>query len=199
MPKRNLKKLHVAEIYSLVQSGDSEAMDHFIESQQQGRSLRFYPDGRQDIDDDGVVAVQITSRAGLVHIRSGRPRKMVMIDKDTAIEWILGLPYLVETADNWRLERGMSKEECEELELYNCTTKFSHTIYYNDDADDPIELEFSPPGHDTWTLRKLDSARLVRSLSIAGASKGWSYNTPEVTKEQEARVLKMLNIAKDNE
>ena len=191
-----LSDMHVSELYLHVIDGDSDAITEMINRQQSGRALRFYPEGREDVDDDGFVTVQVTSRQGIVSIRSGRPSRSIRIDKETAIEWIISFPKLVGYCENWMREKGLTKEEKDIFLQMKCTARFRHAIYYNDDPDDPLEVEFLPYGMPEWNLSPLKCASMIHSIAVAAADKGWDYEG-EATAEERAAILHLLSMPFD--
>lgn len=186
--KKNLQKMHVADLYTKIVAGDREALNELIERQQSGRSLRFYPDGRNGPNDDGMIPIVVDVCDESVCIRSGQPLKPVVIDKQVALKWITGIPKcLSSVVSNYKLA-GVSDQEIERRVSEKSTENFDHEIRYTYKEDsEEVSIQFLPVGKSQWKLDTQDCCNLIKSLCDVCMDMGWQY--ADAVSEKQANVV----------
>jgi len=196
MRRKKLKEMHVKTLYEQIVSGNRDALDELIERQQNGRSLRFYPEGRSGPEDEGMIPIVIDVKDNSVCIRSGRPNKPVIIDKNVAFKWITGIPQcLASVVTNHKMD-GVDDEDIEAKITYNSTDGFGHEVRYEipDDLDEyqEVSIQFFPEGEKMWKMNTQDCCNLIRSLCDVCMDLGWKY-ADEVSDSQANVVASMYS------
>lgn len=188
-PKK-LEAMHVSELYRLVTDGSRAALSELMSRQQNGRGLRYYPDGRESIEDDGIITVWIEAVDGAVQIRSGRPNKRIFVKKDIALDWIKGIPKVLKAAADYHIEQNGSEYAIEDYIEDSADDEFDIAVWVSDDQSG-IEVEFKPAGKEAWRLNVEDCATMIRDIMLGAEALGWSYEE-DVTDEEVSAVSSIL-------
>lgn len=186
----DVSKLHVSDLYTMVLSGNKDALEELVDRQQEGRALRFYPSGRAGAEDDGLVVVWMESKDGAVEIRSGRPARKISIKKDTVLEWMKGIPKLLASAVNWHIKSGKPEAYIQDYLEGASDDQFDVNTWVSEERDE-IEIQFSPEESDRWRLDGYDCALLVKDLMLASEAIGWNYEE-EISNKEITAIQKML-------
>ena len=189
----DLADLHVSELYSMIQKGDRDALNELIERQQSGTSLRFYPEGRKGPFDDGMLPIVVDVNDRSVCIRSGQPHRSVLMDKELALAWLLGIPKCLSHAVRLFKDEGLEQDDIEfELEL-RATVGFKHKITPAPEEDGAM-ITFYPLGLEAWRLDTQDCCNLIKTICDLGAEQGWVFSD-EVTDRQYETIFTMYSCA----
>jgi len=187
--------MHVSELFAAAQEGNEAALTELIDRQQDGKALRYYPNGRQGPEDEGIVPVQIESREGLLVIRSGRPSREVIINKETVEVWVKGIPDCLFHAANEQKKGGVRPEDLLEVMTEQSMADFSATIACTEGDDQTLTCEFLPPGESKWIVPPAAASKLVRRLLELCEEKEWRFS---VEGPQSQLILKLLKIGSDD-
>lgn len=173
--KKKLKRMHPVPLFSKALGGDRDAVSELIERQQNGKALRYYPNGRSSMDDDGAVVASVRPANGVVEIRSGRPWSMLNVSQEVAFDWIIGIPRCLSVAIHEYTSLGMSHEDVCDQMRQTSTKDFEARIsaYYGDDS---VQVAFSPAGHKAWRLDPVQCASLVKAIAEACMMMDWQYH-----------------------
>lgn len=196
IPYRHLKTMHVSQLFAAAQDGNDEALTELIDRQQDGRALRYYPDGRKGPEDDGVVPVQIESKDGLLCIRSGRPRSPVIINKDTVEAWVKGIPDCLFHAANEQRLSGVEPDDIFNVMTSESLSCFTANIVSNTNDDETLTCTFLPLGETTWVVPPLAAAKIVRILLEICEEKQWAFS---LGKKESSAILKLLKLERASE
>lgn len=173
--RKRLRSMHPSSLIDLATKGNADAVDEVIERQQNHMALRYYPNGRSSVIDDGVVMTSIRAANGVVEIRSGRPWSTIRVDKETAFNWIIGIPKHLMSVITEYAANGMDLEESQE-QMENAKTKGFVSEIIMHDFDDLLHVNFYPKGHKAWRLDSFESAFFVAALCHACRELGWQYS-----------------------
>lgn len=191
IPYRYLKTMHVSELFAAAKDGSDEALTELIDRQQDGKALRYYPDGRKGPEDDGVVPVQIESKDGLLCIRSGRPRSPVIINRETVEAWIKGIPECLTHAANEQRLSGVKPDEVFNVMTSESLKCFSANIVNNTEDEETLTCTFLPLGESTWIVPPLAAAKIVRILLEICEERQWTFS---LGKKETDAILRLLKI-----
>ena len=172
---RKFINMHVSELYEAAKEGDDDALTELIDRQQDGRALRYYPDGRRDAYDEGVVPVQIESKDGLLSIRSGRPSKEIVIDKDTVEEWITGIPECLFHAASTYKATGVPTDEVFGVMTMHSNAEFKVHMIQSEANPDSITITFFPLGEKAWVVSPKDAGAMLRLLLEMCKDLEWTF------------------------
>ncbi|MDB4694484.1 hypothetical protein OAF30_03555 [Flavobacteriales bacterium] len=185
MRPKKLKKLHVSDLYDLIINGNQFALTEMINRQQRGRALRYYPEGRKDIHDDGIIPVLLEHSVGNVVIRTGRPNRDVSIGKEATFSWLLKMPSMIAECAAWREDyNGTLPENAWPAIDYDAQKDFSFAVGCDDDPDTGITLSLRPRGEMYWRPPVIECARIVKALAECCKRKGWTYDKVATTDAQ---------------
>lgn len=173
--RQRIRKLHTVSLFKKALGGDRDAVSELIERQQNGKALRYYPNGRSSMDDDGAVVASVRPANGVVEIRSGRPWSMLHVSQEVAFDWIIGIPRCLSIAIHEYSSLGMSHEDVCDQMRQTSTKDFEARIsaYYGDDS---VQVAFSPAGHKAWRLDPVQCASLVKAIAEACMMMDWQYH-----------------------
>lgn len=189
---KELSSLHVSDLYSLVTDGSRDALAEMMERQQDGRGLRYYPNGRQDIEDDGIITIWIEAVDGAVQIRSGRPNKRIFVHKEVALDWLTGIPKVLEAAASYHTKKGTIRPDytIEEHIEDAADSDFDIAVWVAEDRSG-IEIEWLPAGKKAWRLNVEHCAVMLKDIMLGAENLGWSYEQ-DVTDEEVSAVSNIL-------
>ena len=166
--------MHVSELFKAATDGDNDALDELIERQQDGKALRYYPNGRRGALDEGLVPVKIESSNGSVVIRSGQPRKGVAINKKTAGSWLRGIPECLVHAARARRKSGEDKIGIYQSMADDSTDDFGFRMTAVSSSNE-ITCKFLPEGEPQWIMSPDDISNLLKKLLEACNDLEWTY------------------------
>lgn len=202
---RMVKAADIAELCRMVSEYQSKpAIIEIINRQQQGKGLRYYPDGRRGVDDDGFMPVYVANEDGVALIRFGRPNKCIKVTKDLAFTLITCISRCALGALSWHLDNDTedgdpaediyeAESRMEDLVLDLAEGDFEYSLEWtNENEDEPIMMTLKPTGAHTWYLSLEDCAGLVRGLCESCKARGWVYDK-EISEEDMNFVEIMLD------
>lgn len=193
---RRFNKMHVSELYAAARKGNDAALTELIDRQQDGRSLRYYPDGRKGPEDEGLVPVQIESKDGFLSIRSGRPNRKIIINKDTVEVWVKGIPDCLFHAANEHKRSGVDAEDILDVMTEGSMDDFNANLYQTEGDEETLTCEFLPPGESRWIVSPRAASNLVRRLLELCEENDWYFDV--ANESESAAILKLLKLGDGN-
>lgn len=175
MNRKNKGEMHIRDLYERASHGCTDSIDEIIDRQQDGRSLRFYPNGRKGADDEGMIGINMTIRNGSLVARSGRPRRATCMDQDITTQWIIGAAKCVDQLIEKNTEDDLTADEIRSLIDVHATPGFDVHVHTNYD-EDRIEVTFLPLGATQWVLPVEGAAKFITRCLRASKELGWKMN-----------------------
>jgi len=138
------------------------------------------------------VPVQIESKDGLLSIRSGRPSREIIINKETVEVWVKGIPDCLFHAASEQKKSGVNDEDILDVMTEASMDNFSANVYHTEGDDQTLTCEFLPPGESRWIVSPRAASILVRRLLELCDENEWSFKVGNGSSS--AAILKLLKL-----
>jgi len=180
---KKLSKMHIADVYDQCLKGDADAMSEVIDRQQEGKGLRYYPEGRDGAYDDGIVCVRVfldySSVVPALTIRSGRPSRAVYISEETLDDWGSVIALGIERSIKVLKSTGISLPEAKAV-LNDSETKDLSISFDPSEGLTEAVCDIEPRGAASWVLG-FDNA-VVALANIIDVAFELDWSLPETKK-----------------
>jgi len=180
---KKLSKMHIVDVYNQCLKGDADAMSEVIDRQQDGRGLRYYPEGRDGPYDDGIVCVRVfldsNSIFPVLTIRSGRPSREVYISQETLDDWgsviALGIQRSIKVLTSTGISLPEAKAWLNNNETEDLTISFDPSEGFTEAVCD-----IEPYGASSWVLGFDNAVLALADIMDVASELDWSL--PETRK-----------------
>jgi len=174
---KKLSKMHIADVYGQCLKGDADAMSELIDRQQDGRGLRYYPEGRDGPYDDGIVCVRVFLDSNSIFpaltIRSGRPSREVYISQETLDDWgsviARGIQRSVKVLTSTGISLSEAKAWLNNNETENLTISFDPSEGFTEAVCD-----IEPYGASSWVLGFDNAVLALADIMDVASELDWS-------------------------
>lgn len=174
--RHRYKKLHAIDLVNKAMDGDAVATEELIDRQQSGRDLRLYPNGRKGPDDEGICPISIRVHKGCVSIRSGRPSRSLIFNKEQAFLWVFGMAECMSHVISKHVKSGLSENATGLAINSKSTPGFSCDVAVGNDS---IHCTFYPKGAPAWIASVEGAAEFIQKVMVAASSLGWETDATD--------------------
>ena len=170
------QKADVVGLYDRAKDGCEIAVETMIDRQQEGRALRYYPDGRQGIDDEGVCPIILGVREDAVVARSGRPNLPIRMDRDIANSWVNIMAESMAELSKYFREGGYQGADAIERISETVDPDFAVSVEISDEEDEVLLVRFSPAGSGSWSIPVWGVQSFIGQTVEAANKLGWVFS-----------------------
>lgn len=174
----NYGQMHPMELVKLAIEGDLEASEELIDRQQEGKSLRLYPNGRKGPDDEGVCPVMLKITNDGVVIKSGKPDRVTVFSRKQAWDWVLALAESMARVILRHSSQGLSDEAVEMAVASKATNGFGCKITRSE-KQDSIDCLFTPVGEAEWVASVDGVMDFIQQVVLIAAAEGWDLEADD--------------------